>query len=154
MQVMAKYRSFVVLFVTFVAVLVIGFTSPAEAKVRSKTPTYTAEQIAEIQSYAGEVAAMRDRMSELQSLIQAEDWTFTRNFIHGPLGELRVKMSAVARDLFPEAQQKARQAAKQISEGLNDIDGAAKAKNYKAAIRNYGIVMKGFEEFFTLIPQG
>ncbi len=149
---MAKYRSFLALVVALVAMVLISFASPAEAKVKAKTPTYQAEQIATIQSYAGDVAAMRDRMVELQALIQAEDWTFTRNFLHGPLGELRVKMSTVARNLLPEAQKSARQVVKQVSEGLNDIDAAAQAKNYKAAIRGYGVVMSGFGEFFKLIP--
>ena len=150
---MAKYRSFLALVVALVAIVLISFASPAAARGKTKVPTYTAEQIAEIQSYAGDVAIMRDRMVELQALIQAEDWTFTRNFLHGRLGELRVKMSAVARDLLPEAQASARQIVKQVFEGLNDIDAAAKAKNYKAAIRGYGVVMSGFGEFFKLIPQ-
>jgi photosystem II protein PsbQ len=149
---MAKYRSILAVVIALVAVMLISFASPAAAKMKAKVPTYTAEQIAEIQGYAAEVAAMRDRMVELQALIQAEDWTFTRNFIHGPLGELRVKMSAVARGLFPDAQKSAREAIKQVSEGLNDIDAAAKLKNYKTAIRSYGMVMSGLADFFKLIP--
>ena len=150
---MAKYRSILVVAIVCVAVVLIGFANPAAAKGKAKVPTYTAAQISEIQGYAGEVAIMRDRMVELQALIQAEDWTFTRNFIHGPLGELRVKMSTVARGLLPDAQKPARQLARQVSEGLNDIDAAAKTRNYKAAIRSYGLVMSGFAEFFRLIPQ-
>jgi photosystem II protein PsbQ len=149
---MVAYRSFLALVIAFVAMVLISFTSPAEAKVKAKLPTYTAEQVAEIQGYASDVAAMRDRMVELQSLIQAEDWTFTRNFLHGRLGELRVKMSAIARHLLPDAQKPAQQIVKQVFDGLNDIDAAAQAKNYKAAIRGYGIVMSGFGEFFKLVP--
>jgi photosystem II protein PsbQ len=149
---MVTYRSFLALVIAFVAMVLISFTSPAEAKVKAKLPTYTAEQVAEIQGYASDVAAMRDRMVELQSLIQAEDWTFTRNFLHGRLGELRVKMSAIARHLLPDAQKPAQQIVKQVFDGLNDIDAAAQAKNYKAAIRGYGIVMSGFGEFFKLVP--
>lgn len=139
--------------IAFVAVIWLGWASPAAAKMKAKASTYTAAQIAELQGYAGEVAAMRDRMVELQALIQAEDWTFTRNFIHGPLGELRVKMSTVARGLLPDAQKPARQLVKQVSEGLNDVDAAAKLKNYRAAIRSYGLIMSGLADFFKLVPQ-
>jgi photosystem II protein PsbQ len=151
---MAKYRSLLASVLAIAAVFLIGLSSPAWAKGKAKTPTYTPEQIAEIQTYASDVSAMRDRMTELQALIQKEDWTFVRNFIHGPLGELRVKMSAVVRDLLPDAQKPARTVVKEVFDNLVAIDRAAENADYKLAVRNYGEAIRNFDEFFQLIPKG
>ena len=147
---MAKHRSILSIVLAFVAVLLISCGSPTMAKV----PTYTPEQIAEIQSYASEVSAMRDRMPELQALIAKKDWTFVRNFIHGPLGELRVKMSAVTRDLFPSAQKPSSQAAKDVFDNLVTIDRAAENGDSALAVLNYSEAIKAFDAFFQLVPQG
>lgn len=146
---MTKHRSILSIFLALVAVLLISCGSPTVAKV----PTYTPEQVAEIQSYAKEVSAMRDRLPELQDLIQKEDWTFVRNFIHGPLGELRVKMSAVTRDLLPNAQKPSRQAAKEVFDALVTIDRAAEETDSELATRKYSEAVKAFAAFFQLVPQ-
>lgn len=150
---MAKYRSILASVLALVAVLFICFGSPAEAKTKAKTPTYTPDQIAEIQGYANEIAAMRDRLSELQSLIQKEDWIFVRNFIHGPLGELRIKLSAVTRDLLPDAQKQARTLAKTISDDLVAIDRSAEQANYKLTVLNYGKAARDLDAFLQLVPK-
>ncbi len=134
----------------FVAVFLISCGSPTVAKV----PTYTPEQVAEIQTYASGVSSMRDRMPELQSLIAKKDWTFVRNFIHGPLGELRVKMSAVTRDLLPNAQKPASQAAKDVFDNLVTLDRAAETGDSDLAVLNYNKAIKAFDAFFQLVPQG
>ncbi len=96
---------------------------------------------------------MRDRLPELQALIEKEDWTFVRNFIHGPLGELRVKMSAVTRDLLPNAQKPSRQAAKEVFDALVTIDRAADKADSELAVREYSKAVKAFDAFFQLVPQ-
>ncbi len=146
---MTKHRSILSVVLALVAVLLISCGSPTVAKV----PTYTPEQVAEIQSYAKDVSAMRDRLPELQALIQKEDWTFVRNFIHGPLGELRVKMSAVTRDLLPNAQKPSRQAAQDVFNALVTLDRAAGESDSELATRKYGEAVKAFDAFFQLVPQ-
>ncbi len=146
---MTKHRSILSIFLALVAMLLISCGSPTVAKV----PTYTSEQVAEIQSYAKEVSAMRDRLPELQDLIQKEDWTFVRNFIHGPLGELRVKMSAVTRNLLPNAQKPSRQAAKEVFDALVTIDRAVEETDSELATRKYSEAVKAFDAFFQLVPQ-
>ncbi len=147
--VMTKHRSILSIVLALVAMLLISCGSPTSAKV----PTYTPEQVAEIQSYAKDVSVMGDRLPELQALIEKEDWTFVRNFIHGPLGELRVKMSAVTRDLLPNAQKPSRQAAKEFFDALVTIDRAAGESNSELATRKYSEAVKAFDAFFRLIPQ-
>jgi photosystem II protein PsbQ len=153
---MSKYRSTLAFALAFVFTLFITFTDSAAAatKSRAKAPTYSPAQIEQIQGYATEVGALRDRMTELQDLIQNESWTFARNFIHGPLGELRAKMIAAAKVLAPEPQKQARDASKDVFTALVGIDQASADRNYKTAIRNYGLLLKGLDSFFQVLPVG
>lgn len=147
---MAKYRSILALvFCTLMAIVMVGCSSPAAVK-----PTYTPDKIAEIQGYAKDLSEFSDRLPELQQLIQQENFIFARNFIHGPLGEIRVVMSRIANDLLPNEQKPARDLAKQIANDLVEIDQASAANNYKEAIRYYGETVKDLEAFAKLIPQG
>lgn len=148
---MTKYRSILAVIFAVVAVFLIGFSNPATAKPVKKL-TYTSAQIADIQNYANELATMGNRLPELQDLIQKEDWTFVRNFIHGPLGDIRVKMSLVAGKLLPDAQKQARQVAREVGNDLVAIDQAAEKREYKTAIRYYGETIKDLEAFFQLLP--
>lgn len=151
---MSKYRSIVALAMAFVMTLFITFVSPAEAKAKSKkAPSYTADQIETIQTYANDIDQMRSRFVELGELIEAEDWTFTRNFIHGPLGELRFKMLGIARELFPNAAKEARNLTRDVFNQLNLIDKAAVDKDYRAAKRAFNTMNSGIEQFLNLVPQ-
>lgn len=147
---MAKFRSILALvFCTLLAIVMVGCGSPTAVK-----PTYTPERIAEIQGYSKDLQELSDRLPELQDLLQKEDFIFARNFIHGPLGEIRVIMSRIAGDLLPNDQKAARDLAKQIANDLVEIDQASASNNYKEAIRNYGETVKDLELFNKLIPQG
>jgi photosystem II protein PsbQ len=150
---MSKYRSIVSLAMALVMTLFIAFASPAEAKTKSKAQSYTAEQIESIQNYAADIDAMRNRLTELGALIEKENWVFTRNFIHGPLGELRFKMLGIARELFPEASAAARAQTKAVFNQLNLIDKAAADKDYRAAQRAFKEMNAGIEKFLTLVPK-
>jgi photosystem II protein PsbQ len=152
---MSKYRSFLAMALAFVMVLCLTFASPAEAKGKSKAKVYTSEQITEIQGYAGEVNVMRDRITtELKDLVVKEDWIFMRNFIHGPLGELRLKMLTIAKDLFPDAQAKARDLAKDTFTALTQLDRAGADKDARVANRAFKDLVKTLDEFNALLPQG
>jgi photosystem II protein PsbQ len=150
---MSKYRSIVSLAMAFVMTLFIAFASPAEAKTKGKTQSYTAEQIASIQNYASDIDGMRGRLSELGSLIEQEDWVFARNFIHGPLGELRFKMLGIARELAPDASKTAREQTKEVFNQLNLIDKAAADKDLRAAKRAFSAMNSGIEQFLSGVPQ-
>jgi photosystem II protein PsbQ len=151
----SKIRSVVALALTFVMVFCVTFVNPADAKPKKTKPqTYSTEQLAEIQSYAAQVQAMRDRFSELQGLIEKEDYIFARNFIHGPLGELRTKMLFIAQDLYPEAREQAKVATKALANALSAIDKAGADKDYKAAAKGYTNLNKALDAFFAALPQG
>ncbi|HEY9908131.1 MAG TPA: photosystem II protein PsbQ [Thermosynechococcaceae cyanobacterium] len=149
---MAKYRSVVSVLLAFALILLLSLGAVAEAKP-TKSTTYTPDQLELIQGYAGELKAARDRLPELATLIQNQDWTFTRNFIHGPYGELRTTMLNVARNLLPDVQAPARKSAKLVFDNLVAIDKAAQDQDYKTAIRNYGETLRDFDAFLQLIPK-
>ena len=150
----SKFRSILALALTFVMVLCVTFVNPADAKPKKGTPqTYSAEQVAEIQSYASEIQAMRDRFDELRTLIEKEDYIFARNFIHGPLGELRTKMLFIANDLFPDAKEAAKDATKDLGKALAALDRAGAEKNYRAAAQAYSNINKALDAFFSVLPQ-
>lgn len=151
---MIKPRSILTVLLALVLVVVMSLGSVAEAKRPSKPPTYTSEQITQLQGYASDLIALRDRLPELSTLIQKQDWVFVRNFIHGPLGEIRAKMSYLTQSLLPADRPTARKAAKLVSDNLVAIDQAAQDGNYKVAIRNYAETIRDLDAFLQLVPRG
>jgi|SRR6478672_5195833 len=146
---MARYRSILSLILAFVTVFIVSCSSPTAFK----PPTYTSAQLEKIQGYANDLGAVRDRLPELATLIQNRKWSDVESFIHGPLGELRVQMSTVARDLLPNAQSTALETAKNVFGHLNKLDQAAKDTSYEQAIRQYAEALKDFDAFFELLPK-
>ena len=126
--------------------------SPVNAAKAKKPVTYTSAQLEQLSAYAVDLQQMRDRLPELGSLINKRDWTFARNLIHGPLGELRIKMQNVARTLLPDTQPTAKQLAKEVFDDLVAIDAAAQGQNFPLAIKKYAETLKGFDAFLDLIP--
>ncbi len=149
---MVNFRSILALLLTVVMTFLLNMGSVEAAKVK-KPVTYAPEQLEQIEVYAGDVQALRDRLPELAELIQNQDWTFTRNFIHGPYGELRVVMQNLSRNLLPDAQLDARTLAKTVFDDLVQIDLAAQQGNYKTAMREYGNTVKDFDSFLALVPE-
>ena len=149
---MVKYRSAVAFILMLITVGFVSFSGVAEAK--AKPLAYTTAQVEEIQTYAADVSALRDRLPELATLVEKQNWTFVRNFIHGPMGELRAKMAYISRSLLPADQIKARDRAQAAFKGLVALDAAAGKEDYKAAVRSLDKAIKGLDSFLELVPQG
>lgn len=148
---MVNYRSIFSMLLALLLALLLNVNAVEAAKPK-KTLTYTPEQLEQIGEYVTDLQTVRDRLPELGSLINQKDWTFARNFIHGPMGELRVKMLNVARTLLPDAQPGAKKLAKDVFDDLVAIDLAAQNQNFQAAIRNYAATLKDFDTFLALVP--
>jgi len=147
---MAHYRSILSLILVIVATLIVSCGNPAVAKVPQ---TYTEAQIQQIEQYVPEIVALRDRMDEIPASLQRRDWINVNNFIHGPLGELRMKMIYVTRKLLPQDQEKARQATKDLFDHLVKIEQAAQQSNSQATLLNYRAALADINTFLQLIPQ-
>ncbi len=145
---MRSYRSILASLLAVVMVFLVSCGSPT-----AKAPaTYTAEQMAQIQKFTSQVVELRDKMPVLATQIQNRNWTDVATYIHGPLGELRQKMSYVARELLPQEQKAAREATKDLFNRLQNIDTAADAADYQKAAENYRAALKDFDAFLRLIP--
>lgn len=147
-MVMTRYRSFLALVLAFLTAFLVSCGSP----VAKTPPTYTAEQTALIQDYVSRIETSRERLPELAKLIQDENWVFVKNFIRGPLGELRSRISVIQRNLLPNAKAKATELAKEVAENLIAIDEAAQKRDYKAAISSYGALQRNIDAFLSLAP--
>jgi photosystem II protein PsbQ len=146
---MRSYRSILALILALVTTFLVSCGSPTA----KKPPTYTAEQIAQIQQLASTVAALRDKMPILEDKIQNKNWTDVGTYIHGPLGDLRRNVSYTVRELLPQDQKAASAAAKDLFSRLETIDIASTKGNYQVAVQNYQAALKDFDDFFRLIPK-
>jgi photosystem II protein PsbQ len=145
---MSLFRPLISLLLVLVSVLVVSCGDGSQVKA----PTYSAAQLTQIQTTSKNVAALTDRLPELAALIQERDWNNVKSFIHGPMGEIRTRMSGLSRELLPGTKEQALQISKEIFEHLNKIDAAAGDNDYKLAIRNYGEALKDLASFEKLIP--
>jgi photosystem II protein PsbQ len=150
---MVKLRSVLTVLLAFAIVALVSFGNVAEAKKLTKPPSYSSEQIATIQEYETKLSALRERMPELADLIQKQDWVFVRNFIRGPLGELRSEMSYLTQNLLAADQAEARKIARSVFTNLVAIDQAAQNEDYKLAIRNYSETLRDFDAFLQRVPR-
>jgi photosystem II protein PsbQ len=149
MRIASFFRPLLSLLLVCVAVVVVGCSDASQVKA----PTYSAEQIAQIESASEKIVALRDRFPELATSIEERDWNNVKSFIHGPLGEIRTRMSGLSRQLFSGAQEQALAASKEVFVHLNKIDEAAGNQDYQTAIRNYAEAIKDFDVFSNLIPK-
>jgi photosystem II protein PsbQ len=149
---MVRFRSILAVILAIVASAFLFCANPAEAARSAKPFVYSAEQLEQIQRYTNDVEELRDRMLEIPTLVQQQEWINVKTFIHGPLGELRTKMFRLARTLDPKVQKTAQAAAKDVFEHLILIDEAADARDTTKALRNYNEALKDLDVFFNLIP--
>jgi photosystem II protein PsbQ len=148
-MVMRSYRSILALILAMVTTFLVSCGSPTAVK----PPTYSAEQIAQIQQFASTVAALRDKMPILEEKIQNKNWTDVGTYIHGPLGEVRRLMTYFTRELLPTDQKTANAVAKDLFNRLESIDVASTKGNYQAAVENYQAALKDFDQFLQLVPK-
>jgi photosystem II protein PsbQ len=146
---MKPYKSILASLLAVVMVFLVSCGSPTP----TKPPTYTPETLEQISSYESELLAFRDRMIELEELINKPDWVDVSNLIHGPLGDLRRDMSYASRLLLlPKEQKNALAQAREVFRHLETIDLAAQEQNYLLAEENYAKALKDFDEFLSLLP--
>lgn len=147
---MVRYRSILSLILALVATFLVSCGSPTDAKVPQ---TYTTAQVEQIQEYVPGILALRDRMKEIPSMIQRRDWIDLSDFIHGPLGELRLKMTYVTRNLLPKDQEGARETTRKLFDDLVKIYQAAEQSDPKKALLNYQEALKDLDAFLKYVPQ-
>jgi photosystem II protein PsbQ len=146
---MSLFRPLISILLVFISVLIVSCGDGSQAKA----PTYSVAELAQIQTTNKNLTAVSDRLPELATFIQSRDWNNVKSFIHGPLGDIRTRMSGLSRELLPGTKEQALAISKEIFVHLNKIDEAAGNNDYQLAIRNYGEALKDFASFEKLIPQ-
>ena len=146
---MSLFRPLISILLVFVSIFVVSCGDGSQAKA----PTYSVAQLTQIQATNKNLVALSDRLPELATMIQKRDWNNVKSFIHGPLGDIRTRMSGLSRELLPGTKEQALAISKQVFVHLNKIDEAASNNDYKIAIINYSEAVKDFTSFEKLIPQ-
>jgi len=138
--------------VAWVIALLVAFLASCGSP--APPPTYSDAQLQKIELSAVGIQTLRDRIDELESLIQQGEWVNIRTFIHGPLGDLRSKTNYLTQSLLlPKDKTTVLDAAKKIFDDLENIDVAASTGNKNQALSNYKEAVTDFDTFLGLVPK-
>ena len=116
-------------------------------------PTISPDEMAVIRRNATEFKAAQERLPELAKLVNARDWTFTRNLIHGPMQEVGRGMLYINQRLLPGDRVEANKLATSLKEGLADLDEAARLQDGARLQKAYVEVATGFANYARMIPE-
>lgn len=119
----------------------------------SEPPTYSSEQLEQVQRYETGLQALRDRMPELQAYIKQRDWNNTQDFIRGPLGELRSRAFYLSRSLLPPTAEQVAQLSKALNSHLVRIDEAADIENPAIAQREFEEAVVTFDQMLQAVAE-
>ena len=125
--------------------------APAQAAKRVST-TISPDDMAVIRRNAGEFQAAQERLPELAKLVNARDWTFTRNLIHGPMQEVGREMLYINQRLLKNDRAEANSLATALKDGLADLDEAARLQDGPRLQKAYVKVATGFANYAKVIP--
>ncbi|MGF1512454.1 MAG: photosystem II protein PsbQ [Elainellaceae cyanobacterium] len=145
---MARYRSLLSCLLAAIAIFIVSCGGSTEAAL----PSYSDADIAQIEAYVADIDQLRDRLTELPEMARKARWSDVDSLIHGPLGELRFKMSSIARKLDESKQADARSVSREVFDHLIAIDEAATAQSYERALLNYNGILEDIERFVQLTP--
>lgn len=135
-----------------VLALVLSFGLGACSGEPPKPPTISAADLALIQRQAEGFLAARDELTELASLVNAKDWTFTRNLIHGPFQELGREMLYINQRLLPADRPEAEAIASQVKNSLAQLDEAARLQEGERLRKAYIQVASSIGRYAQVLP--
>ena len=128
--------------------LSLGVIPPAT----SHADTIKPEDIAVIRRQAAAFMETEQRLPELAKLVSEENWTFTRNLIHGPMQEVGREMLYINQRLKGSQRKEADKQARALKAALADLDEAARLQDPSRMQRSYSAVASGFDAYADLIP--
>ncbi len=134
-----------------VAVLSIGLVA-CDGGGSAKAAVLSPEALAGIQRQADGFFLAKDRLPELATLVNARNWVFTRNLIHGPMQEVGREMLYINKLLLPADQAQANQRATQLKTALAALDEAARLQDGDGLRKAYIKVASGFGSYAEVIP--
>ncbi len=115
-------------------------------------PSISPADLAIIQRQADGFLAAKDRLPELAGLVNARNWVFTRNLIHGPMQEVGREMLYINQRLLPADRAEATTRANQLKSALAELDEAARLQDGERLRKAYIKVASGFGSYAEVIP--
>lgn len=145
---MGRFRPILGVILAIIATVLVSCGNPP-AKIVN---TYTPEVLQKVELYTPAVVELRDRLPELEDYIQTKDWVNVQSFIHGPMGELRARISRLTATLVPKDQPQAKALAQELFVHLERLDQAASDGQQVIAGQEYRNALDDFESFLKLVP--
>jgi photosystem II protein PsbQ len=134
-------------------VLVLSVSLAACGGSQAKAPGISPEDLATITRQAEGFLSARDRLPELAALVNARDWTFTRNLIHGPMQEVGREMLYINK-LLPAGERPAAEAlATQLKTAMAELDEAARLQDGDNLRKSYIKVASDFGKYAQVLPE-
>ncbi|BEV35367.1 photosystem II protein PsbQ [Synechococcus sp. M16CYN] len=122
------------------------------APVSSGAATTKPKDLTVIKRQAEAFVETKARLPELARLVSAEDWTFTRNLIHGPMQEVGREMLYINASLDRAERKEADKLARSLKDALADLDEAARLQDADQMQKAYSTLAASFDAYSGVIP--
>ena len=147
---MLRFRPLLSLLLAFAAALLVSCGGPGTV---SAPPTYTSEQLQQIQRYLPEIQSAYQRLPALNTAIQNKNWQEIRSTIRGPFGSMIQDLKYVTGHLLPDDKKAANEVSRNIFKDFIDIDRAAVDNNVESALTSFDSAVRDIEKFITQLPE-
>ena len=125
-----------------------GLMIPASAEAASSKP----DDLTVLKRQAEAFKDTKARLPELARLVSDEDWTFTRNLIHGPMQNLGREMLFINQNLDRSERKNADKLARSLKDALAGLDEAARLQDAGQMQKAYGNLAASFDAYSDVIP--
>ncbi|EAU71210.1 hypothetical protein BL107_06754 [Synechococcus sp. BL107] len=125
-----------------------GLMIPASSEAASSKPV----DLSVLKRQAEAFTNTKARLPELARLVSNEDWTFTRNLIHGPMQEVGREMLFINQSLDRTERKNADKLARSLKDALAGLDEAARLQDAGQMQKAYGSLAASFDAYSDIIP--
>ena len=125
-----------------------GLMIPASSEAASSQP----DDLAVLKRQAEAFTNTKARLPELARLVSDEDWTFTRNLIHGPMQDLGREMLFINQNLDRSERKNADKLARSLKDALAGLDEAARLQDAGKMQKAYSNLAASFDAYSDVIP--
>ena len=125
-----------------------GLMIPASSEAASSKP----DDLSVLKRQAEAFTDTKSRLPELARLVSDQDWTFTRNLIHGPMQEVGREMLFINQSLDRTERKNADKLARSLKDALAGLDEAARLQDAGQMQKAYGSLAASFDAYSDVIP--
>ena len=125
-----------------------GLMIPASSEAASSKP----DDLSVLKRQAEAFTDTKARLPELARLVSDQDWTFTRNLIHGPMQDLGREMLFINQNLDRSERKNADKLARSLKDALAGLDEAARLQDAGQMQKAYGSLAASFDAYSDIIP--